>query len=508
MQKLGFGMMRLPMPDPKEQNRVDEAQVCAMVDRFLERGYTYFDTAYMYHGGESENVVRRTLVERHPRERFLLADKMPLFHFRPEDTEEEQAALFQEQLDKCGVTYFDYYLLHSVTAAGYEIARRLRTFEFLAEQKAQGRIRRLGFSFHDKADVLDRILTEHPEVEFVQLQLNYLDWEDERVQSRKCYETVRRHGKQVVVMEPVKVVPYFGTVEKPECHMLYNVTTMATTWHTVATGDVALLKRQMDIVNTLPKEYVFLNYLRCHDDIGWGLDYDWLKTAKNMEEVPHKKYLNDYLTGKWPGSYARGELYNDDPASGDARLCGTTASLCGLEGALEEGNEEAAARAVRFIKMLHGYMLVQSGIPVIYSGDEIGQLNDNEYHKDPKKAEDSRYLHRGSFSWEKAELRKEEGSYQKEIFDCIRRMENLRAMHPVFLNQAAVWTADTYDAAVLCVNRTFEDEKLTALFNFSGEERTAWINEDGMYVDLMSGERMEGKEVQLPAYGMRWLLRE
>ncbi|MCI9681041.1 MAG: amylosucrase [Lachnospiraceae bacterium] len=311
-----------------------------------------------------------------------------------------------------------------------------------------------------------------------------------------------------VVMEPVKVVPYFGTVEKPECHMLYNVTTMATTWHTVATGDVALLKRQMDIVNTLPKEYVFLNYLRCHDDIGWGLDYDWLKTAKNMEEVPHKKYLNDYLTGKWPGSYARGELYNDDPASGDARLCGTTASLCGLEGALEEGNEEAAARAVRFIKMLHGYMLVQSGIPVIYSGDEIGQLNDNEYHKDPKKAEDSRYLHRGSFSWEKAELRKEEGSYQKEIFDCIRRMENLRAMHPVFLNQAAVWTADTYDAAVLCVNRTFEDEKLTALFNFSGEERTAWINEDGMYVDLMSGERMEGKEVQLPAYGMRWLLRE
>ncbi len=311
-----------------------------------------------------------------------------------------------------------------------------------------------------------------------------------------------------VVMEPVKVVPYFGTVEKPECHMLYNVTTMATTWHTVATGDVALLKRQMDIVNTLPKEYVFLNSLRCHDDIGWGLDYDWLKTAKNMEEVPHKKYLNDYLTGKWPGSYARGELYNDDPASGDARLCGTTASLCGLEGALEEGNEEAAARAVRFIKMLHGYMLVQSGIPVIYSGDEIGQLNDNEYHKDPKKAEDSRYLHRGSFSWEKAELRKEEGSYQKEIFDCIRRMENLRAMHPVFLNQAAVWTADTYDAAVLCVNRTFEDEKLTALFNFSGEERTAWINEDGMYVDLMSGERMEGKEVQLPAYGMRWLLRE
>ncbi len=311
-----------------------------------------------------------------------------------------------------------------------------------------------------------------------------------------------------VVMEPVKVVPYFGTVEKPECHMLYNVTTMATTWHTAATGDVALLKRQMDIVNALPKEYVFLNYLRCHDDIGWGLDYDWLKAVKDMEEVPHKKYLNDYFTGKWPGSYAKGELYNDDPASGDARLCGTTASLCGLERAFEEGNEEAAARSVRLIEMLHGYMLVQSGIPVIYSGDEIGQLNDNGYHNDPKKAEDSRYLHRGSFSWEKAELRKTEGSYQKEIFDCIRRMEDLRAVHPVFLNQAAVWTADTYDAAILCVNRAYGEEKLTALFNFAGEERTAWINEEGMYVDLICGERMEGREVKLPAYGMRWLLRE
>ena len=311
-----------------------------------------------------------------------------------------------------------------------------------------------------------------------------------------------------VVMEPVKVVPYFGTVEKPECHMLYNVTTMATTWHTAATEDTSLLKRQMDVVNSLPKEYVFLNYLRCHDDIGWGLDYDWLKETKGIEEVPHKKYLNAFLTGKWPGAYSKGELYNDDPASGDARLCGTTASLCGLERPGEEGDEEAKAKALRFVEMLHGYMLVQSGIPVIYSGDEIGQFNDYGYHQDPKKAADSRYLHRGNFSWKKAELRKQEGSYQKELFDCIRRMEAFRAEHPVFLNQAAVWTADTYDAAILCVNRAFEEEKLTALFNFSGQERTAWINEDGVYIDLISGEQIEGKEVSLPAYGMRWLLRE
>lgn len=204
MKKLGFGMMRLPMPDPKEQGKIDLDQVCAMVDRFLDRGYTYFDTAYMYHAGESEHAARDALVKRHPRDSFTLADKMPLFHFKPEDGPDRQAQVFDHQLEKCGVDYFDYYLLHCVDAASYEIAKRLDTFGFLQQKKAEGAIRRLGFSFHDKADVLDRVLTEHPEAEFVQLQLNYLDWEDERVQSRKCYETARRHGKQVVVMEPVK----------------------------------------------------------------------------------------------------------------------------------------------------------------------------------------------------------------------------------------------------------------------------------------------------------------
>ena len=126
-----------------------------------------------------------------------------------------------------------------------------------------------------------------------------------------------------VVMEPSKVAPYFGTPDKPECHMLYNVTTMATTWHTLATGDVSLLKRQMEAVCALPKDFFFLNYLRCHDDIGWGLDYAWLGQRFGTNEVAHKKYLNDYFTGKWPGSGSRGVLYNDDPRLGDARLCGT-----------------------------------------------------------------------------------------------------------------------------------------------------------------------------------------
>ena len=311
-----------------------------------------------------------------------------------------------------------------------------------------------------------------------------------------------------VVMEPEKVVPYFGTVEKPECHMLYNVTTMATTWHTVATRDVKLLKKQLDTVNALPKDYVFLNYLRCHDDIGWGLDYDYLKQFDCLE-VPHKKYLNDFLTGQYPGAFGRGELYNSDPTSGDARLCGTTASLCGIEKASWEQNEGALEQAVRFDIMLHGYMFVQSGIPVLYSGDEIGQLNDYSYHEDPDKCQDSRYIHRGRFQWDRAEERREKGTIQNQIFETLGMMEEIRAKYKVFDGQADVWTLDTWDDAILGVGRWLNGEKLIALFNFSGQDKVAWINEDdGEYTDLLTGAVMEAKGVQIPAYGIWWLYKK
>lgn len=311
-----------------------------------------------------------------------------------------------------------------------------------------------------------------------------------------------------VVMEPKKVVPYFGTVEKPECHMLYNVTTMATTWHTVATRDARLLRQQMDIVNSLPKDYVFLNYLRCHDDIGWGLDYPWLRQF-GINEVAHKRYLSDFFTGKFPGSFGRGELYNDDPTSGDARQCGTTASLCGIEKAAFERDEEALKKAVRFDLMLHAYMLTQAGIPVIYSGDEIGRENDYTYHQDPRKWEDSRYLHRGSFQWDKAELRHEEGTVQYEIFQGLKKMEELRLSHKVFDADAAAWTVDTWDDSILGLIKAKGDEKLVALFNFSEYDKVAWINEeDGLYQDLFTGREMEARGVQIPAYGYYWLMKK
>ncbi len=306
-----------------------------------------------------------------------------------------------------------------------------------------------------------------------------------------------------VVMEPEKVVPYFGTVEKPECHMLYNVTTMATTWHSVATKDIRLLKKQMDIVNGLPKDYLFLNYLRCHDDIGWGLDYATLE-GWGMREVEHKRFLNQYFTGRYGASESRGELYNDDPVTQDARFCGTTASMCGVESALYEKDEEKLQHAVRMDLMLHAYMLTQSGIPMLYSGDEIGQLNDYSYKEEEDKKEDSRYIHRGKFQWYLAKKRTEKGTSQEQIFSGLSRLEEIRRSRNVFRSDAAVYTYDVKDDSILCILRENEEERFIGIFNFSDGERTAWMEEPGVFQDLMTGEERKLVNVTVPAHGFIW----
>ena len=308
-----------------------------------------------------------------------------------------------------------------------------------------------------------------------------------------------------VVMEPSKVAPYFGTVEKPECHLLYNVTTMATLWHTVATRDVRLLAHQMRQVFSLPHEYSFLNYLRCHDDIGWGLDYGFLRQFC-QEEVPHKRFLNDYLTGKLEGSPARGELYNDDPRLGDARLCGTTASLCGVEAALAAGDKKALDAALALDRMLHAFMFTLSGVPVLYSGDEIAQENDYSYHDNPLKADDSRYLHRGSLDWEKAKKRTRKTTPEGKIFTAIRQMEQIRAEHAVFDSDADTWVLDTRSDHVFGIGRYYRGEQLLALFNFSDKPQTVWLQDSKNYTDLMTGKEGDAMEIKLKAGDFRWLL--
>ena len=199
--KLGFGLMRLPLTDPNVDTSIDIEQLKQMVDAFLAGCFTYFDTAWMYCGFKSECAVKDALVSRHPRDSFTLADKLHAGFLK---TREDRDRIFNEQRRKTGVEYFDYYLLHDIGADHYKVYTELDCFTWLQEKKAQGLVRHIGFSFHDNAELLDRVLTEHPEVEFVQLQLNYLDWDSEGVQSRKCYETAVKHGKPVIVMEPVK----------------------------------------------------------------------------------------------------------------------------------------------------------------------------------------------------------------------------------------------------------------------------------------------------------------
>ncbi|MBD5474660.1 MAG: amylosucrase [Lachnospiraceae bacterium] len=304
-----------------------------------------------------------------------------------------------------------------------------------------------------------------------------------------------------VVMEPEKVTPYFGTVEKPECHMLYNVTTMATTWHTVATRDVRLLKRQLDIVNALPKDYTFLNYLRCHDDIGWGLDYGTLQ-AEGFGERSHKQYLNDYFQGYTGNSNSRGELYNADPITGDARFCGTTASMCGVEKACAEQDEAAIDRAVQLDLMLHAYMFMQSGIPVLYSGDEIGQLNDYTYKEDPDKAADSRYIHRGVMNWKLAANIQDTNTVQGRIFQGLKQLEQIRKAEKVFVSNADTWTIETNDQSVLCIGRYFDNETLIGVFNFSEFDKTVNLGaSDDEYMDLITGTSTKLGDVNIPAYG-------
>ncbi|MBR0144075.1 MAG: aldo/keto reductase [Clostridia bacterium] len=199
--KLGFGMMRLPTREAGNAAAVDLKELDAMVDTFLENGFTYFDTAWMYNAFESENAAGKSLVGRHARESFTLATKLHAGFLR---TKEDRDRIFGEQLRKTGAGYFDYYLIHGIEEGMLPVYENLDCFRWLLDKKAGGFVRHAGFSFHDKPELLERILTDHPEMEFVQLQINYLDWESEWIQSRACYEVCRKYGKPVIVMEPVK----------------------------------------------------------------------------------------------------------------------------------------------------------------------------------------------------------------------------------------------------------------------------------------------------------------
>ena len=199
--KLGFGLMRLPLTDANDKGSIDIEALKEMMDTFMEQGFTYFDTAWMYCAFKSENAVKEALTDRYPRDRYTLTTKLHASYLK---TKEDRDRIFEEQRQKTGVDYFDYYLIHAIDQELYSIYNEMDCFNWLIEKKKQGLVKHIGFSYHDSAEFLDQVLTEHPEMEFVQLQMNYLDWESAEVQSRKCYEVAIKHGKPVIVMEPVK----------------------------------------------------------------------------------------------------------------------------------------------------------------------------------------------------------------------------------------------------------------------------------------------------------------
>ena len=280
--------------------------------------------------------------------------------------------------------------------------------------------------------------------------------------------------KGEVVMAPKELAAYFGTPEAPECHMLYNVSIMVNLWSALASQDVRLLKTQIDKLNALPENCWFVNYLRCHDDIGWGLDED-VEKELDIDPLKHKEFLYHFYEGCVPGSWAMGELYNYDPVTSDARSCGTTASLCGVEKALITHDKPMLEKSVERDLLMHCAMSFLRGFPMLNCGDEIGQLNGWDYKEDPERVADSRNLHRSKFDWGKAELREKPGTLQNQLWEG---MDGLREMRddPCFAPDAWVTTWDTHNDTVLGVVRRSGDQTLVGLFNFSDAKQDVWLD--------------------------------
>lgn len=314
--------------------------------------------------------------------------------------------------------------------------------------------------------------------------------------------------KGEVVMEPKELPVYFGTEQEPECHMLYGVSSMVNLWAALATRDTRMLKHQMDVIHSLPKNCYFVNYLRCHDDIGWGLDEEQEKKLE-IDPIQHKEYLYHFFEGTYPYSFARGELYNYDPVTKDARSCGTTASLCGIEKGGFEGDLEQVKQGIQRVLMMHAACMSMEGFVMLSSGDEIGQVNDYNYKKNPDTAADSRYLHRSPFQWENAEKRKKPGTVQYAIWNGLKQMEEFRREENCFGETAGISTWDTGNSSVFAIRRTAGREELICLANFSEYGQNAWLNcLEGEYEDLFTGEKLEMNSVWMNPSQYRWCVKK
>lgn len=314
--------------------------------------------------------------------------------------------------------------------------------------------------------------------------------------------------KGEVVMAPKELPAYFGTPEKPECHMLYGNSEMVNLWSALAASDTRLLNHLTDELNNLPDNCYFVNYIRCHDDIGWGLEEDE-EHRLGIDPFLHKEYLYHFFEGVFPGSYARGQLYNYDPITKDARTCGTSASLCGIEKGGFEGDLNQVVDGIRRDLLMHAACMSLGGFMMLSSGDEIGQVNDYSYMNDPDRAADSRNLHRSRFNWVNAAKRRQPGTVQFAIWNGLKKMEEIRKNEPCFGPGASLRVIQTASRSAFVLRRKLEKRELLCVANFSDRAQIITVpGESGRFTDLFNGEETDASQLFLDRYAYRWVVRE
>jgi amylosucrase len=329
------------------------------------------------------------------------------------------------------------------------------------------------------------------------------------------YEIVQQVCPSVVflgeaIVQPFEIVKYFGKRDAKECNVMYNASLMVLLWNSLATRDVRLLERSLSKDYGIPDDGLWINYIRCHDDIGWGFETDILRSL-SLDPEQHKQFMIQYMQGKFPGSFSTGELYEFNPITLDARNSGTLASMCGLEQAIREKHVYKLELAVKRIILLHSIIISYTGIPLIYAGDEIGQLNDWSYKEVPEHAGDSRWLHRGKMDWKKAELRHDLSTPEGQIFSRIRHMIDIRKNNPLFSAAYRSIPVTTGNSSVFCFHK---QDKMLVLANFSEHEQWVdtkafdWFGLPGEMQDLVTGRpvRSYNNQVQLGPYEFLWLV--
>ena len=292
--------------------------------------------------------------------------------------------------------------------------------------------------------------------------------------------------KGEVVMAPKELKAYFGTPEAPECHLLYNVSLMVNFWSSLASQDVRLLEHMAEDILSMEEHCSFVNYIRCHDDIGWGLDEDYERKI-GIDPLKHKIFLYRFFEGSFPGSYSLGQLYNYDRVSLDARSCGTTASLCGIENGRNHFDDTMIEMGVKRDLLMHAALYSFRGFPMLSSGDEIGQLNDWSYMNNPWLALDSRNIHRSHFNWDNEKKAREGKGYEGEIMKGILTLDRVRKTEPCFAPEAKVNTWKSHSDGVFSIRRTIEGRDMLCVMNFRGsKEKVHYDYFMGEYEDLFT----------------------